>query len=254
VARGRKKKRIRERTQIVEGRRDLNREAEILNSEVRLDGVGEDPVIKALLLDLPTASEVEAKEIALALQKRVRGDASLLGNEEDLGEVISQIRQEAAEIDKAAEKWDMGPVKFVDDVLSQSPKLTDQQRDRLRAKGIQDYQKAIVETRAGKSYKQAQFKRMLKNAPLEKINVTGRFINTPNGMVHMPDEIRILGLSYRLSPGIQEVPAPIAVAYRRMQMERQKLQQKMSLMQGEGAPLGTHQHGDLMAKLADLEG
>ena len=76
MARGKKKRRIRERTHVVETKRDLSREAEILGSEVRLDGIGEDPVIKALLVDLPSASEVEAKEIALALQKRIRGERS----------------------------------------------------------------------------------------------------------------------------------------------------------------------------------
>ncbi|MHA1962541.1 MAG: hypothetical protein ACW99U_20305 [Candidatus Thorarchaeota archaeon] len=254
MARGRK--RIRERVQVVESKRDLSREAEILNSQVRLDGVGEDPVIKALLLELPTASEVEAKEIALALQKRVRGEASLLENQEDLGHIINEIRAEAATIDKAAEEWEAGPEVFVDDIIGQAPKMTDQQRDQLRAKGMDSFKRAVANTRAGKSARQMQFKAKLKNSPLETINVTGKFFNTRNGPVHMPEEVRVMGISFRLEPGVHEVPSPIARVYRQMLADRHKLQQKLALMSGQGAPIdeGSYHHDDLMRRLADIEG
>jgi hypothetical protein len=114
------------------------------------------------------------------------------------------------------------------------------------------YQKAVTASKAGKSVKQLQFKQKLANAPLETIHVTGRFVNTPNGIAHLPDEVSVLGIRFVLEPGVQEVPSPIARAYQQMQAQKRELQKKEALMSGKGAPQGTYQHAELMQKLSDL--
>jgi len=86
MSRGRKRKRSKNKGHIVEYKRDLSKEQEFLNQDVdvnKLGDYGDDALLKAIVYDLPSASEAEAMEIALALQKRVRGDASLLENTGD---------------------------------------------------------------------------------------------------------------------------------------------------------------------------
>lgn len=249
MARGRrKKKRIRERVHIVEDRRDIAREREVLGSQVRLDGQGEDSVIKALLFDLPTASEAEAKEIALALQKLVRGDASLLANEGELSDIISDIREEAALIDIQTAEWEKGPEAFVDSVMSQAPKMSDKRKAELQAYGADMLKQAITNSRAGKTVKQMQFREMLKNAPLETIHVTGKTFQTRKGPVIKPDEVSLMGLRFVLEPGVHSVPAPVARAYNLILKQRTVVRERQVLMQGE------HHHDALIQKLDRLEG
>jgi len=254
MARGRKRKRIRERVQIVESRRDISREQEVLNSQVRQDGQGEDSVIKALLFDLPTATEVEAKEIALALQKLVRGDASLLANEGELSHIIADIRKEASFIDKQSAAWDIGPEAFVESVMMDAPKMSDKKKGELQAYGADMLKKAISTSKAGKTVKQMQFREQLKNSPLETIYVTGKTFQTKQGPVIRPDEVSIMGLRFELEPGIQKVPAPVARAYNLLLAQRNTVLERQALMQGVGAKEGTYHHDALLQKLELLEG
>jgi len=69
----RKRGRTIERSHLVEHKRDIAREQEILNSEIY-----KDPNIREILLKMVDATELEAVDLALQLQKVARGKASLL--------------------------------------------------------------------------------------------------------------------------------------------------------------------------------
>jgi len=252
MPRGRRKKRIsKPKAQVIEEYRDVGAEQEFLSADVDPKAMN-DPVVRALIYDLPSASQAEATEIALQLQKRLRGDASLLENEAEMADVIEDIRKEAYEIDKAAEKWETDRMRFVEDVIDNAPKLSKAQEEKLQAKGQHMLSEAIKLRRAGKSTKQLQFKEYLRHAPTEDIMVTGQFVKTPDGPRHIPDVVTVLGIRFVLEPGVQTVPAPIAEAYKQMVLTRQQQAKKMALMKGEGAPTGSYEHGDMMQKIADV--
>jgi hypothetical protein len=255
MSRGRKRRRSKPKAHLVEYKRDISKEKEFLNAEVdptKLGDYGDDALMKAIIYDLPNASEAEAMEIALALQKRVRGDASLLENP-DLDDVIAGIRQEAREVDKAAEDFEKNRHSFVESVMASAPKLTDKQKEALQAKGSHEFKEAINNVKTGKSMKQMQFKAMIANAPREEILVTGQMRVRNGRNVIEPEIVSIMGMRFKLDPGTNLVPAPIAQAYKHMQETRNQARKKMALMSGEGADKGWYDQGSLASKLAEVD-
>ena len=227
------------------------KEQEFLNSPVREDGVGEAEFVKALIYELPTASDVRAQEIGMELQKRMRGDASLLENP-DQSEEISRLRSQAHEADKAAERYEKNKVGFVDSVIASAPKLTDKQRESLKVEGQHMLKTAIDNTKAGKTLKQLQFKQALRNAPLVDLHVTGKFVNTPQGARHLPEIVSIMGVKFNLKPGIQKVPQPVATAYMQAKQITLQKDKKQAILRGEGAQFGVYDQQEMAQKLHEV--
>ena len=258
MSRGRKRRRKKKistpKAHVIEQRRDLGREQEFLQSEVRQDGVGEDPFVQALIYELPDASEAEAKEIALAVQRALRGSASLLESPE-LSDTLDGIRGEAVDIDKAAAAWVKDEQGFVDDAFKRAPKLTDKQKEVLIAKGTAQWKDTVRYTKAGKHVKQLQLQDRMQREPLEEIHVIGRPAIVGGRHRRLPDKIRILGMSFDLVPGIHKVPQTIAKAYRELLKQRAYTDAKKVLWSGETAPMmsgGYWDLGDLTVQLSKL--
>lgn len=235
----------------METKRDLQKEQEFLHSEVRIDGVGEDEFVKALIYELPNANDVRAQEIGMELQKRMRGDAALLNNPEQ-SEEISRLRTQAHEADEAAERYEKNKVGFVDSVIADAPKMTDQQRERLKVEGQHMLKTAIDNTKAGKTLKQLQFKQALRNAPLVDLHVIGKFVNTPQGARHLPEIISIMGVKFNLNPGIQRVPQPVATAYLQAKQISVQKEKKQAILRGEGARFGVYDQQQMNQKLHEV--
>ncbi len=262
MARGRKRRKRKistPRGHVVERRRDAGKEQEFLNSEVRQDGVGEDPFIQALIYELPSASEAEAKEIAFAVQQRLRGDASLLDSPE-LSDTLDDIRLEAVEIDKAADAWTRNEQGFVDDAFRRAPRLSDQQKEKLSMKGKKQWKDSVTYMKAGKHVKQLQMKDRLQREPLEEIHVMGRPAVIGGRRRLLPIDIRIMGMSFKLAPGIHKVPQTIAGAYRSMLKQQAYADAKKVLWSGQDAPMTSGGYWDIadidnqLAKLSDQYG
>lgn len=258
MTRGRKRRRKRKistpRAHVIEQRRDTGREQEFLQSEVRQDGVGEDAFVQALIFELPNASDAEAKEIALAVQQRLRGDASLLDSPE-LSDTLEDIRLEAAEIDKAADAWAKDEQGFVDDAFERAPKLTDEQKEKLAVKGRQEWKESVTYLKAGRHVKQLQMMDRLQREPLEEIHVMGSPATIGGKRRMRPYNVRILGISFNLEPGIHKVPQTIARAYREMIKQQAYTDAKKVLWSGKTSPMasgGYWDAGDLERQLAAL--
>jgi len=257
MARGRKRRKRKISTpkgHVVERRRDTGREQEFLNSEVRQDGVGEDPFVQALIYELPNASEAEAKEIAFAVQQRLRGDASLLDSPE-LSDTLEGIRDEAVEIDKAAEAWASNEQGFVDDAFRRAPKLSDQQKEKLAMKGKKQWKDSVTYLKAGKHVKQLQMRNKLQREPLEEIHIMGKPAVIGGRRRLLPVDIRVMGMSLRLAPGIHNVPQTLAKAYREMLKQQAYADAKRVLWSGQDAPMtsgGYWDVADIDKQLAEL--
>jgi len=257
MARGRKRRKRKISTpsgHVVEQRRDTGREQEFLNSEVRQDGVGEDEFVKALIYELPNASEAEAKEIAFAVQQRLRGDASLLDSPE-LSDTLEGIRLEAAEIDKAAEDWARNEQGFVEDTFRRAPKLTDRQKENLAMKGKKQWKDSVTYLRAGKHVKQLKMQDKLQREPLEEIHVMGKPAVIGGRRRLLPVDVRILGMSFKLVPGIHNVPRTVAIAYRDMLKQQAYADAKLALWSGQDSPMvsgGYWDVADIDKQLAEL--
>jgi hypothetical protein len=76
-----------------EPKRDLAREQAVLSTPVRSDGVGEAPAVQAVLSDsFLEMSNLDALNVALALQELIKGQNSLLANQERYNAEIEKLK------------------------------------------------------------------------------------------------------------------------------------------------------------------
>jgi len=212
---------------------------DILHSRVRLDGAGEDPVVKALLRELPEASNEKALEIALALQKMLRGDESYLENPET-AELVSDLRQTWKEMDAVAEDFDKSPTRFIDETYDRAMKKmpTGDAADRLKAKAAKQAKDIFSAARAGELSKRTMLDWELVNGPKEVINVPVQFeTRVVNGQVitiKVPLTLGIRGRVFNLPPGQQSVPRVVAGLFRQWQKSHNEMDERKEVLAQQG--------------------
>jgi len=211
--------------QINNKKRDLAREREVLSKPIDPTGAGEDEVVKAVLSDeFVTGSNEQAFDIALALQQLIRGQASMLENQQTMSDDIAKLKQRMAEVDKAAVKWDTDRESFLADVMDKADKLrlSGSKLEELRARELKKFQTEVKKARVGKATERIAFVSWLAKQPkvtvvspgvVEVVTVDG----VPSAQVS-PEIFRVRNLTYVLKPGEPtELPEPIAEAWKHQQ-------------------------------------
>lgn len=204
---------------------------ERLNSQVRLDGKGEDPIIQAVLSDdFANAKNSEAIEIALMLQQLIRGQNSMLSQQEQLNEELSKLRGRMDGYDRDAKKWNESREDFIKEQLEKAEDLRisdPKERERLLAREAQHVQATIQQKMAENAVEKMKFDALLESMPKEVILPMGRIITVnENGVVQQRVESEIIRIKHRswvLQPGVPtEVPKLVADEWKarnKMQME-----------------------------------
>ena len=204
---------------------------ERLNSQVRLDGRGEDPVIQAVLSDdFANAKNSEAIEIALMLQQLIRGQNSMLSQQEQLNEELNKLRGRMDGYDKDAKKWNDNREDFIKEQLEKAEDLRisdPKERERLLAREAQHVQATIQKKMAENAVEKMRFDGLLKSMPTEIILPMGRIVTVnDNGVVQQRVESEVIKIKHRtwvLQPGVPtEVPKLVADEWKarnKMQME-----------------------------------
>jgi len=198
------------------------RAEEILRSKVRLDGIGEDPAVRAFLTKMPTAKQAEAMELALALDRYLMGDQSVLENPK-YADHINKMRARASEIEDAERRWSEDPVKFYDEVWSDAEKriATGDKKAQMEARASKMYQDARTTSVATRESKKLQLDWMIANGPKEDVQCPGVvetiMVNgTPTPRL-LPIRVRIMHQYYDLKPGHNlGVPSVFAARYRQV--------------------------------------
>jgi len=226
----RRRKRRNSSAQVDPDLRDVRREKEILSRAV-------DPnssLMKAVMEELPDASNVEALRIALALQKEIRGKASLLSRPEASAEV-NRLFAQAEKMDKASEQYETDRVRFVEDVLERANHLTGERLEREKAKGMEVFKTMRAKTAAENSVKRLEFMARLNAEPKETVLIPGveRMVKVGGALRRIlePEVVRIMDVEYVLTPGSHEVPRTIANALRerrKSQLENEERKKAMS--------------------------
>jgi hypothetical protein len=200
--------------------------------------VGEDPAIKAFLTKMPTAKQAEAVELALALDRYLNGDESVLSNPK-YSEYISKMRERASEIEEVERRWAEDPVKFQDELWSQAEKLraTGDKKARMEAKAAKMFQDAREKATAIKENKKLQLDWQIEHGPKEDVACTG-VIETPmvNGIptpVILPIRVQIMHRYWDLKPGMNVgVPSVFAARYRQVQKATEEKAAREALLSG----------------------
>lgn len=226
----RKRKRPVPRGHLNEVLRDESRERDILHSEIY-----KDPKIQNILTRMSTATELEALDLALQLQKIARGKASLLENPE-LSDVVSSMRANADARDKAQKAWDTDAAAFLEDAWNRAEKkkLTgskaeEARKNYLKAKGL-----ATAGAKMSRALRRKQLEEQLRSEPTETINVVGTPSLLRKGqslqMVIEPVRISIGHLAWILPTGTHTVPASVAARHRDMTSGLEERQKRSDLL------------------------
>ena len=191
-------------------KRAKEREQVALTAKVRLDGSGEDPIVKLFLKELATANHQRAFEIMSAMQAHIRGEPFDLADPE-LRAQVAKHRERLAKKDKAELAAGEDPVKFVEDVMQQSRKLHPTAADLAKdqALGAQMYARARDLARANAAQKCLYYMGRIKNDPKELFFVRGSWETDGEGQTRqLPEVVHLDGLDGPIvaKPGQRELP------------------------------------------------
>lgn len=211
---------------------------EALNSTVRTDGVGEDPVVKEILNGgLSKASDQEALDMALALRQIIRGQEQTLEQIAKQNAEIAQLKQEAAARDEAARKFNENQQKFLDDVraAADSLRLKGAELDKLKANAARETQKAYQDALAKAKTDALEFEQALARMPKVQVMSGGVPLMTmQNGQPAIrikPEIVRIKTKTWVLPPGkMVEVPMIVAEVLSERRAGQEKTEKLTNVM------------------------
>ena len=228
--------------EAIEAKRDFAREAAVENTPVRLDGIGEHPAIQAAASpEFATMSNQDALQVSLALQQIVRGQASILENQQLLADNLARVNEKMRKYDEDARKWEEDRAKFLEDLNRQADKLriTDPaKRGELTAKVMEEEKQAIAMAKALAESNKLKFMDMVQKAPKVKIMSpgvieTGRIGDQPVTRI-VPEVIRIKNFEWKLPPGVPvEVPDFVARRFEQIQRGREELQERQNALSAD---------------------
>ena len=218
---------------------NTSEQIERLESEVRLDGVGEDPAVKALVDGtFANATDTEALNISLMLQQIVRGQTSILSNQDKQAQELSRLREKMDRYDRDAEKWEKNKEKFIDEVNKRAEALRIDDPDKkaqLIAQEAQRIQHTIAATRVESTLNAVKFNAFLEAQPKEIVVSPGVpatiMDNGVQRSVMSPEVIKIKHTKWVLQPGVPtEVPKVVADEFRQRQKSRQETYERKALL------------------------
>ena len=210
---------------------DSNRQHEALDAQVRLDGQGEDPAVKALLSDeFATMSNVDALSIARQLQEIIRGQAVM-------GEQFSRLNQRMNAMDEAQLKWEQDKTKFLEKISNMADRmmLPEAKQAELRAKESNRLQGLVKEKKANAHVERLSMIDKLSREPKETVVAPGDIVMVRKGgqtvPVLAPLTINLYGIKYVLPPGKPvEVPASVASRFRNIMAMREETEARKELL------------------------
>lgn len=220
-------------------RKTKSQQNETLDAPVRMDGVGEDPAIKALLSDeFVEGSNVSAAEIATALAQIIRG-------QNFLGSQVAQISERMDKMDADSIKREAEQKKYIDDVFSKAEKLkaVGDEKDKIVAQGAAMYAEALQDARAKGAVNALRFEEILRDMPTETVISPGvidvELVNGVQTPKLFPEVIRIKHKVWVLQPGVpMEVPMIVA---ERMREKRRSEEHTERLKEILGKQMNTNE-------------
>lgn len=229
MSRNRKRKRA-IKGHLVDGRRDISKEQEILHSDIH-----KDPTIEAILASMPEASESQALELALRLQKIARPEANLLDSPE-LSDTLNAMRADAAERDKVWQAYQSNKEAFIEGVFNDAEgrKLTGQAAEEAKKRVANALAVARQGAKINRADRRRKLEQTLRLAPKEEIYVTGEveIVRKGKGLVPtiMPEIIRIGHVQFVLAPGKHTVPQQVAEIHRQRLLSKQETQEREDMV------------------------
>ena len=227
---------------------DKNKIQEVLNSKVRLDGKGEDPVIKPLFDgSLDNAPVEERIDFAAALQQLLQGQQTIQTAQTTSMEELAKLKERMVAYEKEAQAFRNDRESWYNSTINEASKrmdVSDEEKARLRKQGAEIYQMARAQARQNKTTVTKQLKKDLLAEPKVTVIDPGVPVNIKGrGIVFEPLVLNYKGIEIRLEPGIEtKIPVSIKTLYdskRRDIAHRDAIKEAMKIQ--DGVPKGKNQ-------------
>ena len=188
------------------------KEAEALASTIRTDGQGEHPAVQALMSpEFEKMSNLDASQIALMLQQIIRGEMSLISQQNNIQ--IAQLRERQDQADREIAERFESQQKFIEEVLDRAEKIqrTGEAKDQLIANGVAEYTKAKHNAVAEMTMSNLAFRKKLNSEKKVPYISPGQLVTVmENGQQVpriIPEEVHIKDIHMRIPAGV-----PIIIA------------------------------------------
>jgi len=217
--------------------RDVAREAEILDSPVRMDGVGESQLVKDLLSDkFVTGSDTYAGGIALQLAQMITGIQATSAQNE-------AIMARFDKLERAQDAWNEDKKKFLEEVDKRAASLLTNNpaiKEKYQADWAVAAREAAEQAAAQNALAKLQFDAQLAQEPKETIMSPGIAETQRHGdeliAVIVDEVVSIKHRKWVLPHGQPiEVPQTVAIRYREIQRSKAELRERQNLMK-DGKP------------------
>lgn len=179
----------------------------------------DDPAVKAMKSEeFATMSNEKAFDVALAIQQILRGQGSLLENQDKFAEELRQMKAKMSKYDEDAAKYESNSQKFIEEVMAKAEKLiaAGSTKDKIIARGSAEFAEAKKQARAKNSVDNLKFVESLRTMPKVEVTSPGvwEMVSGPGGSV-VPtlysEVVRIKNKQWVLAPGVPTmVPKVVA--------------------------------------------
>ena len=180
----------------------------------------------------------ETLEIALQLQRLLRGQDSLLEkmskvdkNAARMSDELTKLKQRSAEMEAFAQTFEDNRAQYMNEFRGKSEDVPEEVRSQSIAEASQKVGKMVQYLKANKNVDDLQKKAWMKSQDMMKVTRPGRPVPTPQGVVIEPEVVSLNGMRYVLPPNVEvEVPRPVIEYLESQDLDRAMASEKKALM------------------------
>ena len=180
----------------------------------------------------------ETLEIALQLQRLLRGQDSLLEkmskvdkNAARMSDELTKLKQRSAEMEAFAQTFEDNRAQYMNEFRGKSEDVPEEVRSQSIAEASQKVGKMVQYLKANKNVDDLQKKAWMKSQDMMKVTRPGRPVPTPQGVVIEPEVVSLNGMRYVFPPNVEiEVPRPVIEYLESQDLDRAMASEKKALM------------------------
>lgn len=224
-----------------------DRSAEVLNKEIRMDGVGEDSLIKSLLNgEFDNLPDKQALEFGVLLRKLISGEEYISQNLDKITQSVNMLADRIDKMEKAKEAYESNQQAFLEEARERGEAVRNDDpayKNKLLAETSKKIGQLTANARAKRAMQQQEHIRRLEMEPketiispgiIELVSVDGNPVPTLTS-----DFVRLGTLVWELKPGVPTVvPLSIANQYRDMMRARTELERRSGALELKNGIMG----------------
>jgi myosin heavy subunit len=180
----------------------------------------------------------ETLEIALQLQRLLRGQDSLLEkmskvdkNAARMSDEMTKLKQRSAELEAFAQTFEDNRAQYMNAWRDKAEGVPEEVRSQSIAEATQNVSQMVQYLKANKNVDDLKKKAWMKSQDVMKMTRPGKPVATPQGVVMEAEVVSLNGMRYVLPPNVEvEVPRSVAEYLESQDLDRAMANEKKALM------------------------